>query len=86
VELIGNGMSARAIIKKGSLSLIQKPTIAGHLAYVLDCNREICKGEKTGIYFSNKYYPAEADSGKIYIQYGTASHQEKAILINNGFA
>jgi hypothetical protein len=36
VEFIGNGMSARAVIKKGSLSIIHKPTIAGHLAYILD--------------------------------------------------
>ena len=42
VEFIGNGLSARAVIKKGSLSLIHKPTIAGHLAYVLDENKKIC--------------------------------------------
>ena len=39
VEFIGNGLSARAVIKKGSLSMIHKPTIAGHLAYVLDENK-----------------------------------------------
>ena len=51
VEFIGNGLSSRAVIKKGSLSLIHKPTIAGHLAYVLDENKKICSGPKTGIYF-----------------------------------
>lgn len=29
IEMIGNGMSARAIIKKGSLSLVHRSTIAG---------------------------------------------------------
>jgi hypothetical protein len=55
VEFIGNGLSARAVIKKGSLSLIHKPTIAGHLAYVLNENKKICRGDegegRTGVYF-----------------------------------
>ena len=36
VEFIGNGVSARAVIKKGSLSLVHRSTIAGHLLYILD--------------------------------------------------
>jgi len=70
VELIGNGMSARAIIKKGSLSLIHKPTIAGHMAYILDENKEICKSEKTGLFLDGQYYKAEDSTGKIFIPYG----------------
>lgn len=49
VEFIGNGISARAVIKKGSLSLIHKPTVSGHLAYLLDEDKKICTGEKSGI-------------------------------------
>ena len=58
VEFIGNGMSSRAVIKKGSLSMIHKPTIAGHLAYILDENKKICIGPKTGLYFDCQYYEA----------------------------
>jgi hypothetical protein len=84
VELIGNGMSARAVIKKGSLSFIHKPTIAGHLAYILDENKRICKGSNTGIYFDGQYYKAE--EGKIFIPYGKQVLTSKVILMNNGFA
>ena len=35
IEFISNGFSSRAVIKKGSLSLITKATVAGHIAYVL---------------------------------------------------
>lgn len=56
LELIGNGMSARAIIKKGSLSLIHMPTTSGHIAYVLDENKKICNGPKTGIFFDGEFY------------------------------
>jgi hypothetical protein len=87
VEFIGNGMSSRAVIKKGSLSLIHKPTIAGHLAYVLDENKKICNGPKTGLYFDGQYYEANQEKGgKIFIPYGKTNKVEKAILINGEFA
>ena len=89
VEFIGNGLSARAVIKKGSLSLIHKPTIAGHLAYVLDENKKICLGDDgpTGVYFDGQYFPAKPEKGgKIFIPYGKTSMTAKAILLHNGFA
>jgi hypothetical protein len=36
IELQGNGKMSRAIIKKGSLSLVHQSTSAGHLAYIID--------------------------------------------------
>ena len=39
VEFVGTGRSARAVVKKGSLSLIYKSTVAGHLATIIDDNR-----------------------------------------------
>ena len=51
VEMIGNGVSARAVIKKGSLSLVHRSTVAGHLAYILDAQKNICASEKTGVWF-----------------------------------
>ena len=59
IEFVGNGRSARAVVKKGSLSLIHKSTIAGHEAIILDDNREVCKGLKTGIWLGNKFYAAK---------------------------
>jgi hypothetical protein len=41
IEFISNGYSSRAIINKGSLSLIYKDTLAGQVAYILDENRQI---------------------------------------------
>jgi hypothetical protein len=52
IEIIGNGMSARAIIKKGSLQLIVSDiTVAGNHCYILDEKRQICAGPDTGVYF-----------------------------------
>jgi hypothetical protein len=41
IEFISNGFSSRAVIKKGSLSLIYKSTVAGQVAYILDENKQI---------------------------------------------
>ena len=50
-EFIGNGLSSRAIVQKGNLSLIHKSTIAGHFAFILDEDKNICKGPYTGMWF-----------------------------------
>jgi hypothetical protein len=87
IEFIGNGINARAIIKKGSLSLLHKPTVAGHLAYVLDENKKICNGPQTGIHFEGQYYEAQQEkNGRIFIPYGSSVQANKCVLMNDGFA
>jgi hypothetical protein len=53
IEFLGNGYSSRAVIKKGGLSIVHTPTIAGHIAYILDEDKNICYGDKTGVFLSN---------------------------------
>lgn len=36
IDFIANGYSSRAVIKKGSLTLIQKQTINGHACYLIN--------------------------------------------------
>lgn len=85
VEFVGNGRSARAVIKKGSLSLIHKSTVAGHLATIIDDSRQVCKGEKTGLWFDNKFYAAKED-GSIFINYGQSLLSTKVIMVHGDFA
>lgn len=59
IEFIGNGVSSRAVIKKGSLSLIQKPTSFGHQAFILDENKDILKGEGVSIFLDGEDYKAD---------------------------
>jgi hypothetical protein len=58
-EFVGNGLSSRAVIQKGNLSLIMRSTIAGQFAYILDEHRNICKGEYTGLFFDNQFVKAD---------------------------
>jgi hypothetical protein len=67
IEMIVNGYSSRAVIKKGSLSLIPKSTIAGQIAYILDENREICKSGDTGMWYNNAYFRSDPAKGGIIL-------------------
>lgn len=91
VEFVGNGRSARAVIKKGSLSLIFRSTVAGHMLYILDDKKEICKGgdatdDKTGVFFEKKFYEADKEKGTIFIPYGPYQVAEKIIMKHGTFA
>ena len=78
-------MKSRAVIKKGSLTLIHQSTSAGHKAYILDHNREICKGERVGIWLHNKFIAAD-ETGAIYIPYAKSATFCTLIMINGDFA
>lgn len=91
VEFVGNGRSARAVIKKGSLSLIHRSTTAGHLLYILDHNIAICKGgdatdDKTGVFFQSKFYSADKEHGTIFIPYGKSQTSDSIIMKHGTFA
>lgn len=87
IEFISNGYSSRAVIKKGSLSLIFKSTVAGQTAYILDENKNICDSIDTGIWYKNQYYKANPDKGgRIIIPYQKQASTGSAILIHDGFA
>lgn len=87
IEFISNGYSSRAIIKKGTLSIIYKQTITGQIAYILDDNREICWGEDTGIYYRNQFFKAkEEKGGQIIIPYEKYQSIGNAILVHDNFA
>ena len=63
IEMQGNGKMSRAVVKKGSLSLIHRSTPAGHVGYIIDADRKICKSERTGVWLKNKFYQANTESG-----------------------
>ena len=87
IEFIANGFSSRAVIKKGTLSLVTRSSIAGHIAYILDENRNICTGDKTGMWFDDNYFKADPEKGgRIIIPYEKYSNSGSSILIHNEFA
>lgn len=43
LEFLGNGLSARAVIRKGKLLLLERITLAGHCFTLLDEDQVVCK-------------------------------------------
>ena len=69
VEFIGNGHVSRAVIQRGNLKCIHKNTVNGKVLYILDEENKILKGEKTGLWINNIWYPSIKDTGAILIPY-----------------
>ena len=69
VEFIGNGHVSRAVIQRGDLKCIHKNTVNGKVLYILDEENKILKGEKTGLWLNNIWYPSIKDTGAILIPY-----------------
>ena len=82
----GNGKQSRAVVKKGNLTLIHKSTAAGHSAFIIDHNREVCNSKRTGLWIDGKFYPADTKDGSICIPYAKHRKVYKTIMINDDFA
>mmetsp|Transcript_24062 Transcript_24062/g.21086 ORF Transcript_24062/g.21086 Transcript_24062/m.21086 type:complete len:367 (-) Transcript_24062:3285-4385(-) len=50
IDLIGGGMSARAVIRKGKLTYLERSNVAGQIFTILNEEKEICRGGRTGMW------------------------------------
>lgn len=69
IDLIGNGVSSRAVIRKGSLHFVERLSVAGHVLRVLDEANNPLPGGRVSAWLSGHYYRANED-GNIVIPYG----------------
>ena len=77
VELIGNGLSSRAVIHKGRLHTTERPGAAGHVFTVWDEAGHPLRD--TSIWFGGKDYPAD-EHGEIVVPYSTKPGARTLIL------
>ncbi|MAF67105.1 MAG: hypothetical protein CMJ84_15785 [Planctomycetes bacterium] len=77
VELIGGGLSSRAVIRKGSLQLRERASAAGHAFVVLD-ETGVVRPEAT-LHFGGREYSA-SESGEILVPYSTEPGKRTVIL------
>jgi len=54
-------MKSRTIIKKGLLTLVHRETAAGHICYIIDEDKNICKSQTTGVWIEKKFYKCNAE-------------------------
>ena len=82
VELIGNGISSRALIRKGRLSIAERQGSAGHVFMVFD--GEARPVADAVLWLSGTTYDAD-EHGEIAVPYSTAPGQRPIIVSSGDF-
>ena len=84
LEFIGNGKSSRAVILRGGLQYIMRPSSAGHALRILDENRQSVPGAYVWVQ-EKRYDPDEA--GEILIPFSNRPGPKQIVLHDDqGFA
>ena len=87
VEFIGGGLSSRALIRIGALSLIRQVLSKGCLFHMIDEQKRICASPSTDICISDKQFKPQATlNNGILIPYTNEGVNGKAILRHEGYA
>jgi hypothetical protein len=85
VELVGGGLSSRALIKKGSLKLLTQEHAQGNKLYIIDEDKRICAGSKTGIYIDGKFHKVN-EQGYVLLPFNESTVSSQTILCHDGFS
>ena len=87
VEILGNGISSRIIIKKGRLNLISRNTSKGILCQIIDEKNEILKDDKTYLWYNGNKFYCEQKEGFIILPYkALVDSSNKCILVHDSYA
>jgi hypothetical protein len=84
IDFVGGGLMSRAVIKKGTLTIINKAAEYGYEFFILDSKKQICSGEGTGIFVDGKFIPS-AEDGSISIPYDKQQFSSTGVLIHDNF-
>src|SRR3990167_1008667 len=87
VEFIGGGLSSRALIRIGALSLIRQVLSKGLLFHMIDEQKNVCRSDRTDILIGDKVFrPEPTLNWGILIPCTDKDINESAILRHEGFA
>ncbi|MBL4844513.1 MAG: hypothetical protein JKY65_03215 [Planctomycetes bacterium] len=77
VDFIGAGVNSRALVRKGELRLVTRPTAAGQAAWVVDELGRVAVGAT--LYLAERSYTGD-DEGRILIPYSTNPGRRATVL------
>ena len=87
IEIIGNGISSRIIIKKGKLSLITRNTSKGILCQIINEKNEVQKDDKTYLWYNGNKFTCEQKEGFIILPYkALVGGNTKCIIVHDSYA
>ncbi|MDT8389727.1 MAG: hypothetical protein RRC34_04360 [Lentisphaeria bacterium] len=83
VELIGNGRSSRALIRRGAMNFHQRLGAAGHVFRIYDEAGTFLS--KASIWMAGKEYPAD-EAGEIVVPYSNSPARQNIVIQHADFA
>ncbi|MEM7231463.1 MAG: hypothetical protein AAF517_04785, partial [Planctomycetota bacterium] len=83
VEMIGGGVSSRALVRKGRLHFVAQTTVAGQRLTVYDDDHQAVPGAE--VWLSGHHYRA-ADDGSVTIPFSTRPGKQTLVLTQDGFS
>ena len=87
IEILGNGISTRIIIKKGKLNLITRNTAKGVLCQMINEKNEVLKDNKTYLWYNGIKYTCGEKDGFIALPYkALVDPSNKCILVHDSYA
>ena len=87
IEILGNGMSSRIIIKKGRLNLVTRNTAKGIVCQMINEKNEVLKGDKTYLWYNGIKYTCGENDGFIALPYKVlVDPSNKCILVHDSYA
>jgi len=87
IDFLGNGLSSRALIRKGRLMLLEKASLSGQIFTILDEELEICsKSSRTGIWVKGRFHETN-ENGQVNLPFSKTSESSvPAIIVHGTFA
>ena len=83
IEFIGNGVSSRAVIRKGRLSYVVKTTPAGHVITILDEKQQ--RVDDATIWLEGHEYKAGKE-GRILVPFSREPHDQPIVISQGDFS
>ncbi len=84
VELIGNGVSSRAVIRKGRLTHTERIGAAGHVFQVFDDAGNLVTD--AALWINGREFKAEDKSGEITVPFSGSPGQQQIVITRKGFS
>ena len=83
IEFIGNGRSSRALVRKGKLQYLARPSAAGSNLQIFDESNRVVEG--AAVWLAGREYQADK-SGAVSIPFTNQPGRVPLILVSDGFA
>lgn len=80
VELIGGGVSSRAVIRKGALKVVERLSVAGHVFRVLDEDDNVVDAGSVSLWMAGHHFAADKN-GEFVIPYSTGGETAQSLIV-----